>query len=446
MEALARRVAGERRVALLDLTREYRAYRHELLAACERVLERMQLLGGEEVRAFESEMAAYLGVRQVCGVASGTDALALALQAAGLEPGDEVLVQANAFVAAVEAIQRAGGTPVAVDIRLDDLGPDPDDLAARLTPLSRAILVVHLHGLPVGLRPILELARARRLAVIEDCSHAHGATLGGRRVGSFGLAGAFSLGVVKNLAAYGDAGLVVTDDTGIAERVKLLGTHGQARKNEHDLYGTNSRLDELHAAMLRIKLRHLDVRNQRRAAVAAYYSERLGGFVTPPPTGPTRTHVYHQYVVRTPARERGRPYEIMFGNDGSRDGTLAQLEALRVRDEHLRIVDLDGNVGEAGALSAGFALARGALVVTLDGDGQNDPADIPRLLARLGPERDVVSGRRRERQEAFLSRVLPSRIANWLIARATGVPVHDTGCGLKAYRRALVAGARLRAA
>src|SRR2546428_9014565 len=181
MEALARRAAGERRVALLDLTREYRAYRHELLAACDRVLERMQLLGGEEVRAFESEMAAYLGVRQVCGVASGTDALALALETAGLEPGDEVLVQANAFVAAVEAIQRAGGTPVAVDISLDDLGPDPDDLAARLTPHSRAILVVHLHGLPVDLRPILELARG--LVVIEDCSHAHGATLDGRRVG-----------------------------------------------------------------------------------------------------------------------------------------------------------------------------------------------------------------------------------------------------------------------
>src|SRR2546428_171202 len=160
MEALARRAAGERRVALLDLTREYRAYRHELLAACDRVLERMQLLGGEEVRAFESEMAAYLGVRQVCGVASGTDALALALQAAGLEPGDEVLVQANAFVAGGEAIQRAGGTPVAVDISLDDLGPDPDDLAARLTPPSRAILVVHLHGLPVDLPPILQLPRA----------------------------------------------------------------------------------------------------------------------------------------------------------------------------------------------------------------------------------------------------------------------------------------------
>src|SRR3989442_2509538 len=173
MEALARRVAGERRIALLDLTREYRAYRHELLAACERVLERMQLLGGEEVRAFEGEMAAYLGVRHVCGVASGTDALALAFQAVGLEPGDEVLVQANAFVAGLEAVQRAGGPPVAVDIRLDDLGPDPDDLAARVTPLARAILVVHLHGLPADLRPILALARPRGPVAIEDCSHAH---------------------------------------------------------------------------------------------------------------------------------------------------------------------------------------------------------------------------------------------------------------------------------
>src|SRR5919198_3020158 len=129
MEALARRAAGERRVALLDLTREYRAYRDELLAACDRVLERMQLLGGEEVRAFEAEMAAYLGVRHVRGVASGTDALLLAVLAAGLGPGDEVLIQANAFVAAVEALHRAGAIPVPVDIRLDDLGPDPDDLA-----------------------------------------------------------------------------------------------------------------------------------------------------------------------------------------------------------------------------------------------------------------------------------------------------------------------------
>ncbi|HLY37679.1 MAG TPA: glycosyltransferase family 2 protein [Candidatus Binatia bacterium] len=139
----------------------------------------------------------------------------------------------------------------------------------------------------------------------------------------------------------------------------------------------------------------------------------------------------------------GRPYEIIFVNDGSRDATLARLEALRATDEHLRIVDLDGNFGEAAALSAGFAHTRGEIVVTLDGDGQNDPADIPRLLARLAPDVDVVSGRRRERKEAFLTRVLPSRIANWLIVRATGVPVYDCGCGLKVYRREVLAGAQL---
>jgi dTDP-4-amino-4,6-dideoxygalactose transaminase len=308
MDALARKAAAESRVALLDLSREYQESRHELLAACERVLERMQLLGGEEVRSFESEMAAYLGVKHVRGVASGTDALLLAILAAGLGPGDEVLLQANAFVADVEAVHRAGATPIASDIRLDDLGPDPEDLAARIGSRTRAILVVHMHGLPVEIEPVLALARERRLLVIEDCSHAHGATLDDRRVGSFGIAGAFSLGVVKNLAAYGDAGLVSTDDPEIVERVKLLGTHGQTRKNDHQLYGTNSRLDELHAAMLRVKLRGLDARNERRAEIAAYYNARLHGLVVTPPDDMHRTHVYHQYVVRTPAREALRAH------------------------------------------------------------------------------------------------------------------------------------------
>jgi glycosyltransferase involved in cell wall biosynthesis len=150
----------------------------------------------------------------------------------------------------------------------------------------------------------------------------------------------------------------------------------------------------------------------------------------------------HEEITRT-ATAIGRPYEIVFVNDGSRDATLARLEALAARDPHLRIVDLDGNFGEAAALSAGFAHARGAVVATLDGDGQNDPAEIPGLLARLTPGVDVVSGRRGERQEAFLRRVLPSRVANWLIARVTGVPVSDCGCGLKVYRREVVAGAQL---
>jgi dTDP-4-amino-4,6-dideoxygalactose transaminase len=287
----------------MELGREYRTSRTELLAAFERVLDRMQLLGGNEVEAFEREMSSYLGVAWVRGVASGTDALALAARAAGLRPGDEVLIQANAFVAAVEALVTIGARPVPVDVRLDDLGPDLDDLAARIGPRTRAVMVVHLYGFPVDLDPILALANERDLLVIEDCSHAHGARYAGRRVGGFGVAGAFSLGVVKNLAAYGDAGVVATDDAAVARQVKLLGTHGQAKKNEHTLYGGNSRLDELQAAWLRVKLRTLDARNARRAAIATYYSDRFAGRLVPPPSDPRRTHVYHQYVVRTARRE-----------------------------------------------------------------------------------------------------------------------------------------------
>jgi UDP-N-acetyl-3-dehydro-alpha-D-glucosamine 3-aminotranferase len=170
IEPLARE-DGRCRISLFDPTREYEAHRTELLAACQRVLGRMQLLGGEEQPAFETEMAAYLGTRRACGVASGTDALWLAVSAAGLRPGDEVLLQANAFVAAVEALHRAGVTPVPVDIRLSDLGPEPGEIEARLGPRTRGILVVHLHGLPVDLYPILAIARGRGLIVIEDCSH-----------------------------------------------------------------------------------------------------------------------------------------------------------------------------------------------------------------------------------------------------------------------------------
>jgi dTDP-4-amino-4,6-dideoxygalactose transaminase len=307
MEALARRTARTR-VPLMNLTREFEGFREDLLRACDRVFSKMHLLGGDEVKAFETEMASYLGVQHVRGVASGTDALLLSILAAGLEPGDEVLIQANAFVAAVEALHLAGVTPIPVDIRLDDLGPDPAEMAARLTPRTRGIIVVHLHGQPVDLPPILELAEANDLLVIEDCSHAHGATLDGRQVGSFGRAAAFSLGVVKNLAAYGDAGMVSTNDAALAERVRLIGTHGQVRKSEHEFYGQNSRLDELHAAMLRVKLRGLDIRNARRAAIASYYNERFAGMVVTPLADPSRTHVFHQYVVMTPEREALRAH------------------------------------------------------------------------------------------------------------------------------------------
>lgn len=301
--APARKTKALGRIALIDLTREYGAYRSEFLAAVERVLDGMHLLNGEEGKAFEREMADYLGVRHVRGVASGTDALYLSILAAGLGPGDEVLIQANSFVAAAEALYRAGVRAVPVDIRLDDLGPDLGEVQAKFGERTRGILVVHLYGFPVDLEPIMAFAAARSVAVIEDCSHAHGATLNGQRVGSFGIAGAFSLGVVKNLAAYGDAGMISTDDEELAERVKLLGTHGQKGKNNHIFYGGNSRLDELHAAMLRVKLRHLEARNARRAEIAAYYTACLRGHVTTPCEDPARTHVYHQYVIRTTWRE-----------------------------------------------------------------------------------------------------------------------------------------------
>jgi dTDP-4-amino-4,6-dideoxygalactose transaminase len=287
---------------MLELTREYLAHREEFLAACDRVLSKGQLLGGDELKSFEAEFATLVGTAHAKGVASGTDALRLGARAAGLRPGDEVLLQANAFVADVEALFDNRLVPVPVDVAEDDLGPDPAALAASVTPRTRAILVVHLHGVPADMRPVLEVARAHRLVVLEDCSHAHGARLDGRHVGGFGTVAAFSLGPIKNLGAYGDAGVVATDDAQIAERVKLLGTHGQVKKNEHAFYGGNSRLDELHAALLRVKLQQLEARNARRRAIAEHYCERFYGLVGLPLRDDRRVNAYHQFVVRTERR------------------------------------------------------------------------------------------------------------------------------------------------
>jgi dTDP-4-amino-4,6-dideoxygalactose transaminase len=302
MQALAGAAIEPSRVRMLELTREYQAHREEFLAACDRVLSRGQLLGGDELKAFEGELAALVGTKHVKGVASGTDALRLGVRAAGLKPGDEVLVQANAFVADVEALYDAGCVPVPVDVDEADLGPDVAALAAAVGPKTRGILVVHLHGLACDMPAVMAVAREHGLVVVEDCSHAHGATLDGRHVGAFGAVGAFSLGPIKNLGAFGDAGFVSTDDAEIANTVKLLGTHGQVKKNEHAFYGGNSRLDELHAAMLRVKLRHLEARNARRRAIADHYCERFYGRVGLPLRDARRVPVYHQFVIRTDRR------------------------------------------------------------------------------------------------------------------------------------------------
>ncbi|GBD25060.1 dTDP-3-amino-3,4,6-trideoxy-alpha-D-glucose transaminase [bacterium HR30] len=297
-------MAGSVQVPLLDLKREYELIREELHAEWGRVFERMHLLKGENTLAFEREIARYVGTAHAVGVASGTDALLLAMRALGIGPGDEVVLHANAFVAALEAVHHNGATPVLVDVAAEDFGPDPAQVAHAVSERTKAIVVVHLYGFPVPLDPIVQLCSKQGIALIEDCSHAHGARWNGQHVGSFGRVGCFSAGVVKNLAAYGDAGFVTTNEASLAEKVRLLQAHGQARKNEHQLYGFNSRLDELQAAVLRVKLRYLDKRNARRRAIAAFYRERFAGLpVTLPAESEHSVCVYHQFVLRTEHRD-----------------------------------------------------------------------------------------------------------------------------------------------
>lgn len=292
-------------IPLLDLQREYATIRDEVTQVWSAALATMRLLKGEQVEAFEREIAAYIGTAAACGVASGTDALLLTLLGLGIGRGDEVIIHANAFAAAVEAVHHVGAQPVLVDSEADGLGPDPHAAGAAVTPRTKAIIVVHLYGSPLHLAAIEELVTQQGLALIEDCSHAHGAARNGRKVGSVGRAGCFSAGVVKNLGAYGDAGFVTTSDTNLLARLGLLRAHGQARKNQHVVYGFNSRLDELQAAVLRVKLRHLDDRNLRRRDIAAYYSGRFAGLDLRAPREHTgEVHVYHQYVIRTAQRDR----------------------------------------------------------------------------------------------------------------------------------------------
>ncbi len=291
-------------IPLLDLKREYAAVRQEVEAMFASTLATMHLLKGENILLFEQEIADYLGVQHAVGVASGTDALITTVLGLGIGRGDEVIVHANAFAAALEAIHHAGATPVVVDVEPDAFGPDAASVRQALTPNTKAVIAVHMYGSPLDLAAVADICADHNLALVEDCSHAHGASRDGRKVGGLGVAGAFSCGVVKNLAAFGDAGFVATNDTSLHHRIRLLGTHGQERKNHHILYGFNSRLDELQAAVLRVKLKYLDARNQRRAEIARFYRDRFANIdlrVTHEKAG--EVHVYHQFVVRTSQRD-----------------------------------------------------------------------------------------------------------------------------------------------
>ncbi len=291
-------------IPLVDLRAQYQTIKSEILAALSDTLERMDLFLGENVRLFEQEFAEYCGTRHCIGVGSGTDALILALQACGVGPGDEVITVANTFIATVEAIHAIGATPILVDVDADTGTMDPQQLEARITRKTRAIVPVHLYGRLADLPSIMEIARRHSLLVVEDACQAHGASDGQRRAGSFGDVGCFSFYISKNLGAYGEAGAVVTDNPEIAQRVNLLRNHGSQSKYHHVTLATNSRLDELQAAVLRVKLRYLDQWNEQRRAHAATYKRLLDGLGLDLPSIPSQpSHVFHLYVVRSDRRD-----------------------------------------------------------------------------------------------------------------------------------------------
>jgi len=292
-------------VPQLDLSAQYAAIGAEIRTAVERVLASQQFVLGREGAAFEQEIAQLCGGAHGVGVASGTDALILALRACGVQAGDEVLIPPFTFVATGSAVSALGAKPVFVDIRPDTYNLDPSDLARRLTARTRAIIAVHLYGLACDMDPILKFARAHNLRVIEDNAQSIGATYRGKPAGSLGDAACLSFYPTKNLGAYGDAGMVVTNSDEMAARLKSLRNHGQAAKYVSSEPGWNSRLDEIQAAILRVKLRHLSDWQRARQAHAAAYSKLLLGIpgVAPPLVPEGYEHVFHQYTIRVERRD-----------------------------------------------------------------------------------------------------------------------------------------------
>jgi dTDP-4-amino-4,6-dideoxygalactose transaminase len=296
-------------VPFVDLRTQYATLRDQIEPAVVSVLERTAYILGEEVSRFEERYARYCGVDHGVGVASGTDALLLALRAAGVGPGDEVITSAHTFTATVMAIRAAGARPVLVDCQRDTALLDVEGVAAAVTGRTRALMPVHLYGQAVAIEELQALARDHGLVVIEDAAQAHGAERHGRRCGSLGDLGCFSFYPGKNLGACGDGGAVVCADGDLAERLRMLRNYGQRNKNRHEACGWNSRLDTVQAAVLGIKLDYLEPWNEARRLHAEAYARRLAGLpLGLPVTADGNRHVFHLFVVRTPRRDRLRAF------------------------------------------------------------------------------------------------------------------------------------------
>lgn len=295
-------------IPMTDLKGQYQAIKAEIDGAISRVLQHTQFILGQEVKTFEGEMAAYCGTKHAVGVASGTDALHLALLACGVGPGDEVITTPFTFIATTEAIVNCGARPVFADIDPATFNIDPAAIEARITPRTKAIIPVHLYGLPADMGPIMSVAGRHGVKVIEDCAQALGARYQGQKVGSIGDAGCLSFFPSKNLGCYGDGGMVVTSDPGVSETVEMLRKHGGKIAYSHSLPGFNSRLDALQAAILSVKLPHLEQWNDMRRRNAALYDSLLekvpGITITRPPAGCLPSANYYTFRLAGPRTNR----------------------------------------------------------------------------------------------------------------------------------------------
>lgn len=301
------------KVPSFDLTEQFRQLRGDVLAALEEVMDQGQFVLGERVCRLEAEVARLTGTRRGIGVANGSDALHLALAACGVGPGDEVIVPAFTFFATAGSVARTGAKPVFVDVQPETFNLDPAQVEAAVTARTRAVIPVHLYGQAAPMEDLVRLARARGLQVIEDAAQAIGASRHGKPVCSFGDVGCLSFFPTKNLGAYGDGGMVVTQDQTLAEKVAVLRVHGSKPKYYHHVLGYNSRLDEIQAAILLVKAQRLEEWTKRRQDIARYYDNlidhaELQDWVTAPAVDPDNVHVYHQYTVRAQRRDELRDF------------------------------------------------------------------------------------------------------------------------------------------
>jgi len=313
------------KIPILDLSPQYQSLKPEIYAAIDRVLESGQFIMGPDVKQFEQEVAAYLGVRHTIAVNSGTDALVIGLRSLGIGAGDEVITTPFSFFATAESISSVGATPVFVDVDPKTFNIDPAKIKDKITPRTKAIMPVHLYGNPAAMTQIMEIAQANGLKVIEDCAQSFGAryagtcsdchgacndtirsAIGGKMTGTIGDVGAYSFFPSKNLGAYGDGGLIATNDDAIADLARMLRVHGAKKKYHNEIIGYNSRLDTLQAAILRVKLPHIDEWNAGRRRVASLYTELLANVPEVIAPEVVSGHVFHQYTIRVIKGDRDK--------------------------------------------------------------------------------------------------------------------------------------------